>query len=236
VLSPQVYAWWPGQVAGLEPPGDGEAEWEATSAIFEQVRSWLPSGALWALLLLALVSGCVRTSTASLGASAQAYSQALRAGDLEQAYARTTPQFREQTSFEAFSRALSTSGSREAKADALDAALEQLARAAPELGASLSPSHGPAEVLSRFLSAAEQGDFKAAYALLSARWRAHYTPERLAADFAREPLAKERLARARLALSRGPQAQGDETLFPLGDGNAVVLRREEDGYRVASLE
>src|SRR5262249_50277587 len=133
---------------------------------------------------------------------------------------------------------LAPQSARETRADAVDAALVQLARAAPELGteSELPGSDGAAEVLARFIKASERGDFKTAYGLLTARWRARYTPDRLAQDFAREPLAKERLARARAALERGPTTHGNEALFPVGNGRAVVVLREEDGYRVASLE
>lgn len=95
---------------------------------------------------------------------------------------------------------------------------------------------GPSEVLSRFLDAAESGDFDAAYQMMSGSWRARYTPERLKQDFAREPLARERLARARAALSAPPLARDGWAEFPIGDGKSVRLIREEGVFRVVALE
>lgn len=94
----------------------------------------------------------------------------------------------------------------------------------------------PSEVLTRFLDAAESGDFDAAYQMMAGSWRARYTPERLKQDFDREPLARERLARARAALSAPPVARDGGTEFPIGDGKAVRLIREEGAYRVLALE
>ena len=94
-----------------------------------------------------------------------------------------------------------------------------------------------AAALGEFLDAADAGRFEAALAMLSASWRNRYTAERFAADFAHEPLAKERLARARSALERGAwvvDAGGAQ--LPLGEGRAVRLTREGDGYRVVALE
>jgi hypothetical protein len=138
---------------------------------------------------------------------------------------------------EAFEAGLTTPQARSVKADALDAALAQMARAAPELVQAPSGNQeGPSQVLARFLTATEQGDFRTAYHLLSARWRGRYTVDRLAADFAVEPLARDRVARARATLSAGPQVAGDQIRFPMGSTRAVVLVREPEGYRVAELE
>jgi len=90
--------------------------------------------------------------------------------------------------------------------------------------------------LSRFLDAAEAGDFDAAYQMMAGSWRARYTPERLKEDFDREPLAKERLARARAALKTAPAMRDGLAEFPIGDGKAVRLVREDGGFRVMSLE
>jgi hypothetical protein len=94
-----------------------------------------------------------------------------------------------------------------------------------------------AEALGRFLDAAEAGDFEGALQQLAASWRNRYTAQRFAEDFGSEPLATERLQRARGALGAGSwvvDASGAQ--LPLGEGRAVRLSREGDGYRVAALE
>lgn len=94
-----------------------------------------------------------------------------------------------------------------------------------------------AEVLGRFLDAAEHDDFAAALSMLSASWRTRYSVERFKDDFTREPLAKERLQRARAALKAGAWVMAaDGAQLPLGEGRAVRLARESDGYKVAALE
>jgi len=93
------------------------------------------------------------------------------------------------------------------------------------------------QVLAEFIAAAEAGDFRRAYQLLSGEWRARYTPGRLEQDFADEPLARERLERARGALSRGARFVDAEVAeFPIGAGRAVRLVREQGDFRVAALE
>ena len=92
-------------------------------------------------------------------------------------------------------------------------------------------------MLAEFIDAAEAGDFRRAYQLLSGEWRARYTPARLEQDFEDEPLARERLERARGALSRGALFVGAEVAeFPIGAGRAVRLVREHGDFRVAALE
>lgn len=94
-----------------------------------------------------------------------------------------------------------------------------------------------AQVLSRFLDAADAGDFEGALQLLGASWRNRYTPQRFGEDFAREPLAKERLQRARSALGQANwvvDAAGAQ--LPLGEGRAVRLMREGDALKVVALE
>jgi hypothetical protein len=94
----------------------------------------------------------------------------------------------------------------------------------------------PSEVLADFIAAADRGDFDRAYQLLSGEWRARYTPDRLRRDFLDEPLAKERLERARSALAQRPAIHGEVAEFPIGDGKAVRLVREQGDFRVAALE
>ncbi len=108
-------------------------------------------------------------------------------------------------------------------------------RTAPTAGP--PPSEAASQVLAEFIAAAEAGDFRRAYQLLSGEWRARYTPGRLEQDFADEPLARERLERARGALSRGARFVDAEVAeFPIGAGRAVRLVREHGDFRVAALE
>ncbi len=88
----------------------------------------------------------------------------------------------------------------------------------------------------RFLDAAERGEFAAVWGLLSSSWRGRYTPERLAADFSREPLAKERLARARAALAGPLQVKGDAATLALGGDRRFRLVKEQGRWLVAALE
>jgi hypothetical protein len=106
-------------------------------------------------------------------------------------------------------------------------------RSAP---APVAPSRTAADILTEFVEAAEAGDFARAYALLSGPWRARYTPQRLQRDFEQEPLAHERLERARIALTAPPVVRGDSAEFPLGNGKAVRLVKENGEFRLASLE
>jgi len=111
-------------------------------------------------------------------------------------------------------------------------------RTAPEAvgGSPNSASGAPSEVLSRFLDAAEAEDFDTAYRMMAGGLRARYTPERLKQDFGREPLAKEKLARARAALKATPSVHDGSVDFPIGDGKAVRLVREDGVFRVMALE
>jgi hypothetical protein len=84
----------------------------------------------------------------------------------------------------------------------------------------------------------DAGDFAAAHALLSAEWRARYTPEDLAADFrATESRARERLERVRAALRSGVfRVFRDRAELPLAGGGAARAVREDGAWRVASLD
>jgi hypothetical protein len=92
------------------------------------------------------------------------------------------------------------------------------------------------KVLSEFLDAAERRDFSAAWTMLSARWRARYTPARLQTDFDAEPQVKERLARARAALAGPWKVERDAAALGLGEGRTLKLEREGELWRVAALE
>lgn len=93
--------------------------------------------------------------------------------------------------------------------------------------------------LERFARALGAARFDEALALLSARWRAAYTPRRLARDFdgagpyGRE--AKDRVLAALAARAALDLAPGRARL-PLGPGRAAVLVAEGGAWRVDALE
>jgi hypothetical protein len=112
--------------------------------------------------------------------------------------------------------------------------------ARPGGGGSASPpsSQDPAVVLGQFVDAVEAGRWSHAHAMLSARWRAAYTPGRLAADYGGAgPLAREAVAHARSALaSRVPlQVADGRASLPVAGGRAVLVA-EAAGWRVDRLE
>jgi hypothetical protein len=95
------------------------------------------------------------------------------------------------------------------------------------------------EVLSRFCRAAEAGRWEEAHLLLSARWRAAYTPGRLAADRAGAgPAAGEAAGRVLAALAAGAplDRDGQRALLAVAPGRAAVLVAEDGGWRVDALE
>lgn len=95
------------------------------------------------------------------------------------------------------------------------------------------------EVLRRFARALADRDFAEAYALLSARWRAAYTPSRLALDHdGAGPVAREAAERVLALLGAGaPLArEGERLVLAVGEGRAAVLVREGPGWRVDALE
>jgi hypothetical protein len=192
---------------------------------------------------LALGGSC-QTPSAGRGGALESYRDAIRKGDLAAAYALTSPEFRAQHPFDVFQASLASNTAQQARISALNQALDEASKAAPELGLQIIDAHpksavsanSPADVLERFLDAAERHDFSTVYRLMAARWRAQYSVQRLEADFAREPRAKVRLLEARQALHEKPVLLRDEARFPLDAGRAVVLLKEREGYRVASLE
>ena len=109
---------------------------------------------------------------------------------------------------------------------------------APELPHPGSPIESPSVVLERFIEAVESGRWAQASSLLSARWRAAYTPARLAADYAGGgPLAREAVARARAALRAGTalEVEGKRAVLPVDGGRALLLA-EAGGWRVDAFE
>ena len=191
--------------------------------------------------------GCQTTPTPEV--TAEAYAQALRENRLSDAYALTASAHDSQSlTQQAFEQRYADPQLRTQRAEAIDQGLASntvTASVGPltlirENGAwrVLETVDGAAarSVLESFLDAAEHGDFRRAYELLSAPLRARYTPKRLEQDFKAEPLAKERLARAREALSHPAVVKGDRVLFPIAGGRAVQLVLENGAYRVLAIE
>jgi hypothetical protein len=91
--------------------------------------------------------------------------------------------------------------------------------------------------LTRFARALEASRYDEALALLSARWRAAYTPGRLALDF-RGAGARDAAGRVLAALdARAPLELGPgRARLPLGAGRAAVLVAEGGAWRVDALE
>lgn len=184
------------------------------------------------LLPVLAALGCAVPRPAS---PAAAYAHALDAGQLDAAYALTTPAFRAGTSEADFRARLADPVARAARALAVRDGLGALARAAPELFEA-APAAFPGGVVIRFSAAVRAGRFDQAQACLAAGLRARYTPELLARDYRAEPAASARLERALVAVEGVPVQAGDSVRFPVGGGGSVVLRREPDGWRIESLE
>ncbi|MBX5483592.1 MAG: hypothetical protein IRZ16_17355 [Myxococcaceae bacterium] len=192
-----------------------------------------------------IVAGCRTVSTPE--STAQAYARALEEGRLHDAYALTSTSQRTSGLTEAmFAKLYRKPDARRARATAVKVAASSLTARSGTVALVREAEgwrvvepladFGPKKTLEAFVAAAEAGDFAAAYRLLAAPLRARYTPERLEADFRAEPLARERLARARQALAQQPVLEGGTARFPIGEGRAVTLTLEADGYRVAAIE
>ena len=184
------------------------------------------------VLVLLAVLGCATASTPS---PAEAYARALDAGQLEAAYALTTPAFRTQVSEEQFRARFADPAVRAARAAAVREGMGALARAAPELFGSPA-SERPLEVVLRFAAAVRAGHFDQARSCLGATLRERYTAELLARDYRSVPTAAARLERALVAVEGVPVVDGDAVRFPLSGGGAVVVRREPDGWKLEALE
>lgn len=119
-----------------------------------------------------------------------------------------------------------------------------LAACAPPPRAGPAPTPAPVEqdaraVLDTFTAALEAGRWEAAYALLSARWRARETPARLAADLASSgEIGQDALRRARALLAAGarPIERDDRAELIIGRDQAARLVREGHVWRVDALE
>jgi len=95
------------------------------------------------------------------------------------------------------------------------------------------------EVLGRFARALDAGRFDEAHALLSARWRATYTPGRLALDFrGAGPAAREAAARVAAGVAAGEPVERarEGARLSVGGGRAALLVAEGGGWRVDALE
>lgn len=93
--------------------------------------------------------------------------------------------------------------------------------------------------LVRFARALEAARHDEALALLSARWRAAYTPSRLALDFGGAgPAAREAAGRVLAAAAAGAPIElgPGRARLPLGPGRAAVLVAEGGAWRVDALE
>lgn len=93
-----------------------------------------------------------------------------------------------------------------------------------------------AEVLRGFVAAARSRQFDLVWGLLSERWRTRTTPVSLTVDFDAEPLAQARLQRLEAGLGGPLLIEGARAQLTLGPGRALVLVREEAGWRVDRLE
>lgn len=91
-------------------------------------------------------------------------------------------------------------------------------------------------VIRQFLAAVEARKFGAALALLSGDLQRRYGAARLERDFDAEPLAKERVERIRAAIDRAIKSDATRAALPLGEGRAVQLVHEREGWRISALE
>lgn len=112
------------------------------------------------------------------------------------------------------------------------------ARAYPPLPQGLDDAAARAS-LERFARALEASRFDEAHALLAARWRAAYSPGRLALDFGGAgPAAREAAERVLAALAAATPLElgAERARLALGGGRAAVLVAEGGGWRVDALE
>ncbi|MGO9831895.1 MAG: hypothetical protein ACLPJH_17310 [Myxococcaceae bacterium] len=182
--------------------------------------------------LLSVLLGC---ATAQPSSPAQAYLAALDSGQLDAAYALTSPAFRAQVSGEEFRARFADPAARQARAAAVREGLAELARAAPELFG-MDETEVPEAVILRFVAAVRAGNFEQACACLSATLRQRYSAELLRVDFHAEPSAAERLERAAVAAQGIPVRDGTRVSFPVPGGGAVVVVQEQEGWKLEALQ
>lgn len=179
-----------------------------------------------------LACGCTTPPKAS---PAEAYARALEAGQLDAAYALTTPSFQAQLSAAQFRERFADPAARRARAEAVRGGLAELTRAAPELFGQ-DATEAPEAVVLQFAKAIQAGDFDEARRCLSASLRQRYSVEALSRDFRAEPTALARLDRAVVAAEGVPLREGDTVRFPLKSGGGVVVVREGAGWKLEALE
>jgi hypothetical protein len=188
-----------------------------------------PPGAL--LVTLGLL-GCASTGPTP---PAEGYAHALETGQLDAAYALTTPAFQSQLSLEQFRVRFSDPAARSARAAAVREGLAELAQAAPELFGK-DATEAPEAIILHFATAIRAAHFDEGWRCLSAALRKRYSVEGLAQDFRAEPAASARLERAVLAAEGIPVRDADTVRFPLPGGGSVVVVRERDGWKLEALE
>jgi hypothetical protein len=186
----------------------------------------------WATLASLSLLSC---ATARPVSSAEAYAQALEAGQLDKAYALTTPSFQSQVTEHQFRERFSDIQARAARVAAVREGMAQLSQAAPELFGT-DTTELPEAVILRFVSAVRAQHFEEAWHCLSAPLRARYSVDGLTQDFRAEPAASARLERAVQAAEGIPVKTGDSVRFPTSSGGAVIVVRERDGWRLEALE
>ena len=102
-----------------------------------------------------------------------------------------------------------------------------------------TPAAAAADALWRFATAVEAGRWAQAWPLLSARWRAGSTPERLARDWKDSgPVGPEAAQRVLALLRTGavPEVAGREATLAVAAGRRARLVAEAGGWRVEALE
>jgi len=93
--------------------------------------------------------------------------------------------------------------------------------------------------LSRFTVSLRENHWSEAYLLLSSRWRARSSPERLAADWRDSgPVGTRALSRVQALLSLGApiQVSGRTAVLVVGEGKQASLVLEDRYWRVDALE
>jgi len=182
---------------------------------------------LWALMFC----GCATSQSASV---AHRYAQALEAGEARAAYDRLSPAQKQRVSWEEFQkRSLPPPRTETWTSEEGSLALRRVGN--EWLLEDLRLNADPRQTVRSFLAAVDGKDFAKALELLSGEWRARYTPEAFAADFAREPLAQQRVKALREALESPVRFTSRGAELPLKTG-AVVLVLEQNEYRISQLE
>lgn len=94
----------------------------------------------------------------------------------------------------------------------------------------------PRDAIRAFVVAVDAGRFDQAVAMLSKSWRARYSAERFASDFAIDPIARIRLERIRARLGDAVVIDGSRASLTWAEGRSVRLEREDDRWTISALE